>query len=53
MYGLEGLFGEEESSESSGGNGGGSKHVYAPQPSQRRPENGFVGLVNLYESGVI
>lgn len=46
MYDLESLFGDDDNS-GSGESSGGSKHVYS-QPHQKRPENGFVGLVNLY-----
>ena len=49
MYDLENLFGEgDEAGSSTVVETKGSRHVPHPVPHQKRPELGFVGLVNQY-----
>ena len=46
MYDLENLFGEGDDAGSSNVETKGSRHAAAPR--QRRPDLGFVGLINQY-----
>jgi hypothetical protein len=46
MYDLENLFGEGVDAGSSNVETKGSRHITAP--NQKRPELGFVGLINQY-----